>query len=559
LGATGTPETVGADVLVIGGGGVGLRAAIEARAQGADVLLVSQSRVGHGSNTAIAGGAFAAVGDAPAEGDSWERHLEDTIAAGGLINDRRLVTAVVRGAAQQITDLRRFGVEYADPESSPWIGLSVDPGHSRSRMVYTATPLGTDFTFPMRRHALSQGVRFMESVLVTCLLQNGGRVVGATGVDDQGQPVVFQSRSVILATGGLGQVYARTDNTAGSTGDGYVLAHGAGAILKDMEFVQFYPTCLGMGSPAVFHESLLFGAGGRLLNRLGEDIVAKHGLADPMLMTRDRLSLAISREIAAGLGIDDVVVLDSAGIAPETLQTVMPVLPKAARRGERRFSVAPATHFMMGGVAIDETAATGVPGLFAAGEVCAGVQGASRLSGNALTEVWVFGTIAGREAAKSAAGAVSQAPDRGQIGDEIDRLGRLSGTAGGESLNALRHELRETMWRHAGVIRNAAGLEKALGVIAGLRERCARASTGGPRELQRLIKLGNMLAVAEMVCRSALHRTESRGAHHRADHPRRDDANWLSNTVLRMEDGAFAPYSEPVVGQTSVRPERTER
>jgi len=546
----GSINTIMTDVLIIGGGGAGLRAAIEAKSHGVDVLMVSQSRVGYGSNTTISGAAFAAILSQPWKGqnplDSCEQHLRDTITNGYFINDQALAEIMVRGAEQQVKDLYRFGVRYTTTEASPWISLSMAPGHSHSRLVYGQHSSGTDFTFPLRQYALSQGVKFAEGVLITKLLKQGNSVVGALGISRQGQVLVFAASSIILASGGLGQVYLRTDNAAGTTGDGYALAYEAGAVLQDMEFVQFYPTSLGSGTPAPFYECFFFETGGRLLNWNGEDIARKHGLTDPMLLTRDCLSLAIAREIASGLGFEDKVVLDLSGIPEEKIEKLQPILPKGYSRGEPHFLVAPTAHFHIGGVKINEKAETSLSSLYAAGEVCAGIHGANRLSGNALTEVWVFGTIAGREAAARAKEDKKEVRFTEEIATEIERLHKLLPRQDGEQAEPLRQSLKETMWYKAGIIRSAKGLKEALKEIADLKERYRHISVTDRRELRLAMRLGNMLTASKMICRTALLRSESRGAHYRQDFPEQNNKDWLCNILLVKKDGHMALSTKPV-------------
>ncbi len=537
-------------VLVIGGGGAGLRAAIEAQARGARVLVISQSRVGYGSNTTIAGGAVAAV-LSPSKGrrdplDSTEQHLADTVGGGRFINDQSMVQTLADRAEKEVEALRNFGVEFAAPEAHPWLRLSYDPGHSRRRIIHGQTFFGTDFTFPLRRYALAQGVEFREGILITRLLRSRGAVVGAMGIDSKGEVVVFEAPAVVLATGGLGQVYSRTDNTGGSTGDGYVLAYDAGAVLQDMEFVQYYPACMGLGSPALFYESLLIGTKARLLNSRGEDIVEKHGLADPMSMTRDRLSLAIGKELAASEGIDGKVVLDLEDCPPDRMEVMWPVMPKTVLKGERRLQVAPAVHFHMGGVIINGRAETSVPGLYAACEVTAGVHGANRLSGNALTEAWVFGAIAGREAVRRAKETDTGPLSPDEVAAEMERLQGLMSRRYGETAKTMQQSLRESMWRNAGIIRDARSLNQALDEITGLQAHFDGMPEGEGWQPQSVVRLGNMLAASEMICRAALLREESRGAHFRRDCPEQNDADWLRNVVIAKKDGKMSLTTEPV-------------
>lgn len=545
-----SPDAISTDVLIIGGGGAGLRAAIKAREYGVDVLMVSRSRVGFGSNTTISGGAFAAVtGQAEYGGtnrDSTEKHLLDTISGGCFLNDQALTEIMVRGAGQQVEDLYRFGVRYTNVEESPWIELSKDPGHRFMRLIYGQKSFGTDFTLPLRQYALKRGVNFLEGILITRLLKKHDEVAGAVGVNMSGQVFVFSASSTILATGGPGQVYLRTDNAAGATGDGYALAYEVGAKLQDMEFVQFYPTGLGSGTPAVFYEYLLFETGGKLLNRHGEDIVVKHNLTDPMKLTRDRLSRAIAGELADDAGFGDRIALDMSEVSADKMKMLQPVLPKGASRGMRRFLVAPTAHFQMGGVKINEKAETSVRGLYAAGEVCAGIHGANRLSGNALTEVWVFGAISGREAARSARETGREHLPEDEIAAETGRLEQVVDTKNREKAGKLRQSLKETMWRHAGIIRDAPSLKQALGEVADLKERQGHISITSGQDLHNALRLNSMLTVAEMICRAALYRSESRGAHYRRDYDKPKDEKWLCNVLLHRKDERMVVSTEPV-------------
>ena len=541
---------ISTEVLIIGGGGAGLMAAIEAQEHGAKVLLLSRSRVGYGSNTTIAGGAFAAVLSLDKGRrdplDSPGQHLQDTINGGRFINDQALVQKMVHGAEGRVEALRRFGVGFTVPEVQPWMGLAPDPGHSYFRMMYGKTPFGADFTFPLRQYAQDQGIEFLEGILITKLLKKNGNVVGAIGIDTHGKVFAFSAPTVVLASGGLGQVYARTDNAGGSTGDGYVLAYDAGAVLKDMEFVQFYPVSQGMGTPILQYDRFLLDNGGNLFNHQGEDILEKHGLTTPMLLTRDQLSRAIWKELAGGQSFEDKAILDLSGISPARMEALRPVLPKGARRGELRFPVAPTVHFHMGGVRITERTETSVPGLYAAGEVCAGVHGANRLGGNALTEIWVFGTIAGREAAMRARETDVGPLPEDEIATEMKRLRELGSGRNGETAGSLQRSLKETMWKNAGVVRDAAGLNQALEDIASLRERVPAASVTvgqGPQFAERLV---NMLAVSEMICRAALFRSESRGAHYRQDCPEQNNDDWLVNALIARQDDKMAISTEPV-------------
>ncbi len=545
-------ETISADVLVIGGGGAGLRAAIEARGRGADVLLVSKARVGYGNNTAIARGAFAAMGQGVPQ-DSPEVHFKDTLASGCFLNNQRLVEVMTQGSGELVRELEEIGVKYAI--GAEGIRLGHLPGHSYARTINCVESLGIGFTVPLRRQALSMGVRFAEGVTITRLLGTGSAASGAVGLDRQGGAFVFLAKATVLAASGLGQVYLRTNNAAGSTGDGYALAYQAGLSLVDMEFIQFYPTSPGDfgGTGLVVYEHLVAREGAAVRNSLGENILPKYGIEEPMVMTRDRLARAIMLEIREGRSMEGSLELDISHLSDEKFQRLRPLLPKGAAPGNKRFRVAPTAHFTMGGVMIDVEARTRLDGLYAAGEVCGGVHGANRLTSNALTEIFVFGTVAGRNAALRAAGMEMPSPDERELSDERERLELLGSTQDGEDIGELRRELRSAMWQGAGIIRGAEGLKETLDTVARLRERFKAVSVDSPAELLRAIELFSMLTVGEVISRAALERTESRGAHYRADYPQEGDPEWLKNIVVSRRDGEMS-ISESRVDLVRAKP-----
>ncbi len=551
------------DVLVIGGGGAGLRAAIEAAEAGAKVAIVSQSRVGYGSLTAMSGGGFSSVRQ-PGKGDSepegWQQHFEDTVAAGHYLADQSLARLLALRVPGEMAQLDRFGVRLARPGAAPWLAYSVDPGHRAAAMIFGEHSIGTDFTFPMRDYAQRQGVRFFEGMLVTRLLLCDLQVVGVVALSRDGAIQLFAARSTVLATGGVGQLFSRTDNSAGSTGDGYALAYEAGLPLRDMEFMQFYPLATGPGSPGIFYEVLVAGAGAKLLNSEGEDILARHGLNDPMSLTRDRVSRVIMREVLEGRGCDGGAILDLSAIPGTVLDDVSLLLPKGSNSGKMHVKVAPTSHTHLGGVIINERTETSLKGLYAVGEVCGGVHGANRLSGNALSELFVFGAIAGAEAAKTAGDSPTPGLPDDIAAAECRRMESLVGLSGRDA-RILRSELRQIMWQQAGVIRSEEPLREALAGIERLRGCLPALRAEAGQALQYLLKTHNLFLCAEMLCRAALARTESRGAHCRSDYPEKNDQDWLRSIVLQRDnerpDLSFRPvelrYLKPATGAATER------
>ncbi len=533
-------QIIDTDVLVIGGGGAGLRASIEASKYDLDVLLISEAPVGFRNNTAISGATFAAAGVANQPADSPEVHLRDTITGGRFINDRRLVETMTHGAKQQVHDLTRFGVHFRQHQGKPSVWQV--PGHTYPRHVSVDRFKGINITRPMRQYAASLGIRFMEGILVTKLLRAEDAVTGALGIDDEGQVLVISAKSTILATGGAGQLYLRTNNALGLTGDGFALAYEAGATLRDMEFVQFYPTTLGQhGSKLCAYERLMPN-GATLRNSSEEDILKRHGIDDLASATRDILARLIMEEIIAGRGIEGSVVFDLTPMPEE-------VAEKYYLRGfPPRFPVAPAAHFFMGGIRINENAETAVNGLYAAGEVCGGTHGANRLAGNAITDTLVFGATAGDRAAARASKTGRTPVPQSKVAAGVKRLSELASGSGRQSLQELKQSLRQTMWDRAGIIRDGRNLEAARREIAALREQLGALSLTDYRQLPQAIKLVNMLTVSEMVCRAALMRTESRGAHHRADYPEEDNEQWLKTIEISRQSGEMTLRIMPVNG-----------
>lgn len=525
-----SPKEINTDVLVIGGGAAGLRAAIAARKHDLNVLLASESPVGFRNNTAISRAVIAANGIGKEPGDSPEAHLRDTVTGGRLINDRRLVATLTSEVRQQIHDLMEFGVNLRLRDGVPSLGRA--PGHSYSRNVAIEANKGINITRPMRSHTANLGVQFMEGILVTKLLQIEGRVVGVLGIDDKGQVFVINARSTILATGGAGLIYLRTTNANGLTGDGYALAYEAGAVLRDMEFVQFYPTTRGKQSSKMCMYEWLLPMGATIRNSLGEDILKRHGINGFASVTRDMLTRIIMREITDGRGIEGCVVFDFTTVPEESADQLYRSSSMRIERNTDRLLVAPAVHHFMGGVVINEDTETGIDGLYAAGEVCGGVHGANRLGGNALGETLVFGNIAGNRAATTAARRESISVPSSEITAEVERLSELSSGSGRENLDELEQSLRQIVWDKIGVIRDKQNLEDAQKELSALKEQLTEVSLTDHRQLYQAIKLVNMLTVSEMVCRAAQMRTESRGSHYRSDYPEEDNEQWLQTIEI---------------------------
>ncbi len=529
------------DVLVIGGGGAGLRSAIEAGENGARVIVVSKAKVGYGNNTIMS----KAILTSPGWGNSKDNpqvYLEDTITGGRYINDQKLVQVMANEAGRQPSILEKYGASFSKKDNK--FDLLAIPGHTYARDVQGKNHKGKDYMLPLLSHAKKIGVDFVDKVFITRLCSSNDRIAAVTGISEEGTFVIFTVKSVILATGGYSQIYFNTSNTPGINGDGLALAYESGLSLKDMEFVQYYPTASGKrGSNLLLYEGFLFN-GAVLKNSDNENILTKHGLNDPKTLTRDLLAQTIFKEIRDGLGVENGVVMDLSAVSEERLKQLKPMLPQGVAE-KRTCIVSPTTHHSMGGVIIDTSTKTSLPGLYAVGEVCAGMHGANRLAGNALAEIFSMGGIAGRNAALNAKENDKSSVPENLIEQEKEKLESLFSDTGNDSISLLK-SLKKMMWLRAGIVRDLDDLEKALTHIADFRSESQKCKIETPKDLMDSMGLQNMLLLSEMVCRSALLRTETRGSHCRSDYPLEDNANWLKNIVVRKENNEMRMEMQPV-------------
>jgi len=528
-------QKINTDVLVIGGGGAGLMAAIAAAQKGSKVLLASYSRVGYSNNTAIAAGYMCVV---TKPDDSMQAYFRDVMSAGCLINNRKSVELLAVGAINQIYDLEQLGVSFVREDGE--LAVASVPGHSYPRRVFVVNK-GLGFTIPLRVKAESLGVSFLEGVLITRLIK-GESIKGAMGINNKGVLFVIEAKAVVIATGGLGQLYSNTSNAARATGDGYALAYKAGATLQDMEMVQFYPTATTIGTTkqVLLYEFIVGEEGAFIRNSKNEDIIQKYGLTNPMNRTRDKLARAMMTEIIEKRHIGGSLLLDLSNTSDKALNRIQQYLPKQVRTHSRNnVMMTPVAHFQMGGISIDDNCRTSIDGLFAAGEVCGGTHGANRLGGNSLTEIFVFGGKAGRKAGEEFMKRRKSGITEKEIDTECQSIHSLSSNRGDCQLNELKSELKTIMWGKAGIIRNRQSLNEALVDIKRISESLNKTMVMGPKDLLDIIILGNMLTVSEMVVRSALMRNESRGAHFRVDYPQQNNEQWLSNVIVSKKHQAI--------------------
>ena len=533
-------EKESCDVLVIGSGGAGLRTAIAARFRNTDVLLVSKTKIGSNSNTYMSKAVISATGWGASDDDE-NTHIADTVRGGRFLNDQSMVARMAQRAHSEIAFLKGCGVNFdMDAGKLRLIQLA---GHRFSRHVYGVNWCGSDLVWPLKRRAMETGVRLAERVFVTRLVAHEDRISGATGITANGNFVTIQAKVVVLATGGYAQIYLNTNNAPGITGDGQAMAYDLGIPLKDMEFVQFYPTAGGKrGNIQIFYEKVLSQTGVVLRNGQGKNILEHHGIADPTRVARDRLAQLIIQEIGQKAPPDQGVFIDMEALSKETARKLSTNLPSSWWRGKKVFQVTPTAHFCMGGIVTDHCGETPLKGLFAVGEVASGVHGANRLGGNALAEIFAMGSWVGEKAAERAVDVEANIAPESAFEEERSRL-EGAYTSQGSRPKQLIDGLKRLMWHNVGVIRCESGLEKAL---KHLREPCPRVIVSSPADLIRLLVFQNMRCVAEMVCRAALERTESRGAHFRSDYPAENNRAWVKNIFLRKSGSGMSVESKSI-------------
>jgi len=526
-------EMLNCDVLVIGSGGAGLRSAIAAKENNADVLLVSKYRLGRPTNTYISKSVIAASGWGEPD-DNKDSFIDDTMKGGRFLNDHSKVSMIAERIGAEIAFLKKCGVNFGMQEGKPHL-LKL-PGHHYSRHIHGENWTGSDLIKPLVQLVEHKGIRSMDYVFITKLLTSDGHIAGAAGITPDGDFIIIRAKTVILATGGYAQIFLNTNNASGITGDGLALAFELGAALKDIEFIQFYPTAMGKrANRLLLYERLLGQKGVVLRNKEGVDIIRKNGIADPMQMNRDQLAQLIMKEIKDDRTGSQQIFMDLRDISEETAETMSQLIPSSWWKGQKQCEITPTAHFSMGGLVTDEWGQTSRRGLFAAGEVSAGAHGANRLGGNALAEVFSLGSLVGLKASELAVNIVSHSPDKDEINNEIRKLEAMF-SAQGVSIKDMIRDLKTLMWYNVGIIREKNELEEAL---KRLREPVPQTAAENPDDLIKLLEFRNMRLIAEMVCIAAIQRTESRGSHYRVDYREENNLQWLKNILFRKGDAGI--------------------
>ncbi|MFY9689227.1 MAG: succinate dehydrogenase flavoprotein subunit [Candidatus Acidiferrales bacterium] len=555
---TPTYETHEHDVLIIGAGGAGLRAAIEALAQGASVGVVCKSLLGK-AHTVMAEGGLAAAMRNVDKADSWQTHFRDTMKGGKLLNNWRMAQLHAMEAPDRVRELEQWGALF-DRTADGEILQRAFGGHTYKRLCHVGDRTGLEMIRTLQDRGVQLGFDVYMECTITKLLKDGDRLAGAFGYwRESGEFVVFKAKSVVIATGGIGKSWKITSNSWECTGDGMALAYDAGAELLDMEFVQFHPT--GMvwppGVKGLLVTEAVRGEGGILRNKNGERFMEKYDPKRLELSTRDVVARSIYTEVREGRGTPHGgAFLDISHKPAEYVKRKLPSMYHQFKEladvdiTKGPMEVGPTCHYVMGGIRVDaETGQSSLPGLFAAGEAAGGMHGANRLGGNSLSDLLVFGRRAGLSAAQHAKQVAAPKLDSAQLEQaERDILAPFQ-RAGGENPYKIHEDLQEVMQTLVGIFRIEADLLKALDEIGKLKARAADVHLTGSRtynpgwHLSR--DLQNMLTVSEACARAALARKESRGAHSRLDYPKTEDAWGTKNHVIVKKDGAMNLFEVP--------------
>jgi len=550
-------EHLQVDVLVVGGGLAALRSAIAAARSGASVVIAVKGKLGRSGSSAMTSGGYAAVLPELTPDDTLETHYEDTIRGGAYINDPALVRILVDEATESVRELERLGGEFLKDDGAYRLSPSGD--HSKDRVIVPQNHIGTDLTVPMSKVAIDLGVQVLEYTMATELLISDGRVCGAICWDPRTPKLlVINSSAVILGTGGSGSMFPVTSNPNDVTGDGFSLASRAGAEMRDMEMIQFYPwRCIDpFDRSRMAIQPSTFVLGGQLFNNKGERFMQHYDPKGWEATTRDVAARGIFDQIRKGLGIRGGVRLDISMISEDDFQKSNPKVWKGLQvKGidyrTYEFILAPEAHYSMGGVRINEHAESTITGLFAAGEVAGGIQGGNRLNSNATPETQVFGERAGRLAAQIAATDTMPGVPHHQVARWEKLLASLSSDTGINDLKEARVDFRQQVLLCLGIVRTGPAMEEGLGYVRNLRSRLAAGLPPDVASVRDWLELLSMCDSAELSLVSALIRTESRGAHFREDYPDTDDLNWRRAIVLRKsQDGTITHSIEPVGRET---------
>ncbi len=553
------------DVLVLGAGGAGLRAAIEAASGGARVALLGKSLLGKAHTVMAEGGIAASLGNVDPL-DGWETHFYDTMRSGHFINHYRTVEVYAKEVPDRVIELEQWGAVF---DRTPDGKIMQRPfgAHTFRRLAHVGDRTGKELLRTLQQRVVfTQGVDIYQEITATGLMRDKS---GASGLlayyRDDGRFALFRARAIVVATGGWGKLYKVTSNSWESTGDGAALAMRAGAEMLDMEMVQFHPT--GMVWPPGVRGILVTegvrGEGGLLFNSKNERFMLEYDPQRKELSSRDVVARSIWKEVQAGRGTPHGGAwLDITHKGAAFVKRKLPGMYEQFRAladvdiTKERFEVGPTIHYTMGGIKVDpETGATNVPGLFAAGECASGLHGANRLGGNSLGDLLVFGRRAGAAAAAFAAGRAEPTVDDAQVKAELDRVLAPLGRSEGENPYLMHEALQAVMAEHVGIARDGPTLEAGLEKLIALKERAKSMAVSGSRSFNpgwhTALDVHNMLDLCEAIVRGAIARKESRGAQWRTDYPEENDAEYRVNFVQWMDPDGYHMRTDPVPAMPS--------
>ncbi|MBE6495758.1 MAG: fumarate reductase subunit A [Methanobrevibacter thaueri] len=534
-------KTISTDVLIIGSGGAGSRAAIEVDDAGLKATIVSKGLSFRSGCTGMAEGGYNAVFKTVDKDDSIEAHFKDTMKGGSFLNDEKLVEILVKESPKRLVDLENYGALF-DRKENGEIDQRPFGGQTYRRTCYQGDRTGAELLNALKEEIIRRDIECIEEVMITSLITDDDQVIGATGLDLKDSSLIyFKAKSVILASGGAGQLYPVTSNTFQKNGDGYAISYRAGADLVDMEQIQFHPT--GMVAPeskkGVLVTEAVRAEGGKLINSEGERFMSKYAPEKMELATRDVVARSIYQEIIEGRGTEnggvylDISHLDDDYI-DEKLETMVLQFENVGvdiKHGP--IEVAPTAHHFMGGLKINTDASTSLKNLFGAGEVCGGVHGANRLGGNALADTQVFGKISGVSASEAAKSTELKSNDE-QVQLEADRIQNLI-KEGSIKPQEFKENIKRLMWEKVAIVREEKTLNEALKELQEMQEDLVNLNVSDKKqyntELVTALEVINMVEICILTVKSAILRRESRGAHFRSDFPQTDD-NWKKSIVM---------------------------
>ena len=541
-------KSISTDVLIIGSGGAGSRAAIEVDKTGLKAIIVSKGLSFRSGCTGMAEGGYNAVFKSVDMDDSFEAHIEDTLKGGSYLNDKKLVDILVKNSPDRLIDLENYGAMFERKENGE-IDQRPFGGQTFRRTCYHGDRTGAELLNALKEEIIKRNIELYEEIMITSLVCDNNQVIGATGLNLKDSSLIyFKAKSIILASGGAGQLFPVTSNTFQKNGDGFAIAYRAGANLVDMEQIQFHPT--GMVKPkskkGVLVTEAVRAEGGMLFNKDGERFMSKYAPDKMELATRDVVARSIYKEISEGRGTEnggvylDISHIDDDKINEKLETMVLQFENVGVNIKEEAIEVAPTAHHFMGGLKIDENASTSLKNLFGAGEVCGGVHGANRLGGNALADTQVFGKIAGVSASKVCENTEIKT-NMEEVEKEAERIESLI-KKGSIKASEFKNNIKDLMWQKVAIVRDEENLREALKTLMDMKKDLDKIDVSDEKhyntDLQTALEVINMVDICILIVKSAMLRRESRGAHFRSDFPESKD-EWKRSIIINKNKIKF--------------------